>query len=123
MRNSEKPPDVSAVNLVVRHLKLESSHLANIEDAIAEISQLFGLDDVSFDTDSLVLNLAYDASRISIDGIEEILERRAIKVSHDWWTRFKEGYYRFVDQNVKDNATHEPWSCHRVPPGKEKNKK
>ena len=21
-------------------------------------------------------------------------------------------YYRFVDQNVKDNAKQEPWSCH-----------
>jgi len=47
--------------------------------------------------------------------VEEILTKHGIQPRHDWWTHFKEEYYRFVDQNVKDNAQHEPWSCHRTP--------
>ena len=108
---------VSEVNLVVRHLKLENTMPENIKAAIDEIDQLYGLDTVSFDEKAQVINLAYDASRVCIDGIECILEKHKLEVSHDWWTNFKEGYYRFVDQNVKDNAKHEPLSCHKVPPG------
>jgi hypothetical protein len=28
------------------------------------------------------------------------------------WNRIKEDYYRFIDQNVKENAKQKPWSCH-----------
>lgn len=117
MNQNEHKPGVTEVNLVVRHLKLEPIDTAKANAAIDEIDQLYGLDDVSFDEKSLVLNLAYDASHLCIDGIEEVLKKHDIDVSHDWWTHFKEGYYRFVDQNVKDNAAHQPWSCHKSPPG------
>merc|ERR1711991_358420 len=108
---------VSEVNLVVRHLKLEPTEAASIKTAIDEIDHLYGLDSISFDGRSHVLNLAYDASRLCLDGIEDLLTKHKIEISHDWWTHFKEGYYKFVDQNIKDNATHEPWSCHKPPPG------
>ncbi|WP_324733809.1 hypothetical protein [Pseudomonas paeninsulae] len=64
-----------------------------------------------------VLNLAYNAARVSIDCVEEVLSKFEIEVGHGWWTHFKEGHYRFVDQNIKDNAAHQPWSCHQTPPG------
>lgn len=34
------------------------------------------------------------------------------KLVINWWTDFKKGYYKFVDENVKDNVGHQPWSCH-----------
>lgn len=117
MSNNEHRLGVSENNLVTRHLKLESNNEETLQAAIAEINQLYGLDSVSFDEKRRKLHLAYDASRTCIDCVEEILEKHAIEVSHNWWTRFKEGHYRVVDQNVKDNANHEPWSCHRSPPG------
>ena len=52
-----------------------------------------------------------------IDGIEEVIRKHGADVHDDWWTHTKESYYKFVDQNVKDNAAHKPWSCHKVPPG------
>ena len=107
---------VSEVNLVVRHLKLEPVDQSKLQAAIAEVDQLYGLDAISFDEKSHVLNLAYDASRISLDGIEEVLKNHGVEVSHDWWTHFREGYYKFVDENVKENAGHQPWSCHNPPP-------
>lgn len=108
---------VSEVNLVVRHLKLEPVDPARLHAAMAEVDQLYGLDGMSFDEKSHVLNLAYDATRICLDGIEDVLKKHEVEVSHDWWTHFKEGYYKFVDENVKDNASHQPWSCHNPPPG------
>jgi len=116
MSNKEHRLGVEEANLVVRHLKLESVEQGRLQETIAEINQFFGLDDISFDEKSHVLNLAYDASRLCLDGIEEVLHKHGVEVSHDWWTHFKEGYYRFVDENVKDNANHEPLSCHSTPP-------
>jgi hypothetical protein len=117
MTNAEHRLGVSEVNLVVRHLRVEPVDQTNLEAAIAEVDQLYGLDGISFDEKRHVLNLAYDASRICLDGIEDVLKKHGVEVSHDWWTHFKEGYYKFVDQNVKNNASHEPWSCHQIPPG------
>jgi len=109
---------VSEANLVMRHLKLSSLDRASIDVAMSKIDQFFGLDAVSYDERSHILNLAYDASRLCLDGIEDVLAKYGVDISHDWWTHFNEGYYKFVDQNVKDNASHEPWSCHKRPPGR-----
>lgn len=117
MSDKEHRLGVSEVNLVVRHLKLEPVTRERLQETIDEIDQMYGLDDISFDEKSHVLNLAYDGSRICLDGIEEVLAKHGVQVSHDWWTHFKEGYYKFVDENVQENAHHEPWSCHRSPPG------
>ena len=117
MGKKEHRLGVSEINLVVRHLKLEPADQNNLQAVVAEVDQLYGLDAISFDEKSHVLNLAYDASRICLDGIEDVLKKHGVEVSHDWWTHFKEGYYKFVDQNVKNNASHEPWSCHQIPPG------
>ena len=115
MSKKEHRLGVSEINLVVRHLKLEPADQNNLQAVVAEVDQLYGLDAISFDEKSHVLNLAYDASRICLDGIEDVLKKHGVEVSHDWWTHFKEGYYKCIDGNVKDNANHEPWSCHQTP--------
>ena len=104
---------VSEVNLVVRHLKLTDPETEKIEGAVNEIDHLFGLDGVSFDAKSEVLNLAYDGARISLEDIESILTKYQIEVSHDWWTQLKESFYKYVDDNVRDNAQRQIWSCHQ----------
>ena len=122
MSNKEHRLGVSEINLVTRHLKLEPNDEVSIRAAVADIDQLYGLDSVTFDEKKWRLDLAYDASRVCLDCVEDILKKHAVEISHDWWTRFKEEHYRFVDQNVKDNANHEPWSCHQSPPGSGKKK-
>ncbi|MCE8015991.1 cation transporter [Halomonas sp. MCCC 1A17488] len=122
MSNKEHRLGVSEINLVTRHLKLEPNDEVSIRAAVVDIDQLYGLDGVSFDEKKWRLDLAYDASRVCLDCVEDILKKHAVEISHDWWTRFKEEHYRFVDQNVKDNANHEPWSCHQSPPGSGKKK-
>jgi hypothetical protein len=118
MSKQEHRLGVAEVNLVVRHLKLDPLDQAVMSAAIEEVDYIYGLDSISFDEKSHVLNIAYDASRISLDGIEDVLGKHGVSVSHDWWTHFKEGYYRYIDQNIKDNARHEPLSCHKRPRGR-----
>lgn len=112
MKQREHRLGVSESTLVKRHLKIESSGPEGIQEALAEIDQLYGMDSVSFDQERSRLDLAYNAVRLSIDDIAAILERHGIDIAPGWWNHFKEEHYRFVDQNVKDNAQKEPWSCH-----------
>ena len=117
MKHKEHRLGVSETNLVTRHIALVTPvETTRLNAAIAEIDQLYGLDEVTFDEKSAKLDFSYDASRLCIDCVEEILTNHEIQPKHDWWTHFKEGLYRFEDQIVKDNARREPWSCHRTPP-------
>lgn len=115
MNDKQHRAGVTEANLVVRHLKLEEKESLSIENLVSEIDEIMGLDSVSYDADTNTLHVAYDASKVCLDCIEEVLDKHKVSISHDWWTHFKEGYYRFVDDNVKDNAKREPWSCHKPP--------
>ena len=116
MKHKKHRLGVSEARQVVRRLRLEPNSNRNVTAAVREIDGLYGIDEVSVDAATRVIHLAYDASRLSIDGIEQILKRHGLEVSHDWWTHFKEGHYRFVDQNIKDNAAHVPHCCNKTPP-------
>ena len=47
MKNTEHRLGVSEVNLVVRHLKLDTKSVGGIQDALSRIDKLYGLDAVS----------------------------------------------------------------------------
>ncbi|WP_163560316.1 cation transporter [Halomonas sp. NO4] len=103
---------VSEASLVTRMLKVKPDAAGRISAAVTEIDSLFGIDSVSYDPEHRKLTLAYDAKRLCIDDIEEVLTRHGVDISAGRWNRIKEDYYRFVDQNVKENAKQKPWSCH-----------
>ena len=110
-------------NLVVRNLRLAKVTEKNIDALIEEIDQMFGLDEVSFNRKGESIYLAYDAVNLNLDGIVEVIKKHGVDIHDDWWTRTKESYYKFCDQNTKDNFKHEPWSCHKTPPGSVKRKR
>lgn len=120
MSNSEHRLGVPEANLVVRHLKLEEAEA--VGSARIEFDRMYGLDAVAFDEKTQLLNLAYDASRVRLDGVEAILAKHGIAVAPDWWIQFKQGYDRFVGENLADKAKHQPWSCHQAPPDIHKNR-
>jgi hypothetical protein len=117
MKNTQMRQGVSQANRVIRKLKLDKPLEEDISAAVGEINELPGMDEVSVDEKSGVLRLAYDAGRLSIDGIEAVLSQHGVALSDDWWTRMKKNQYRFVDQNVKDNAAYVPSCCNKMPPG------
>ena len=116
MNNIKHRLGVNEANLVSRHLKLESIDDIRLNEALLEMNQLYGIDTVFFDQSTHILNLEYDASRLCLDDIEKILHQYNLVIGQGWWNLFKKGYYQFVDQNIKDNATHEPSCCNKVPP-------
>lgn len=103
---------VKEANLVVRHLKLEGLSETNRAPLLQAIDNTFGIDSVSYDEATQTLHLAYDATHCTLDGIEALIRQHQADIAHEWWTRFKEGYYQFVDENVRDNAKRQPWNCH-----------
>ena len=109
---------VNEGSLMIRHLKLEGAVDDNQQLIVQEIDQLLGVDSVSINASESLLNVAYDATKRQLDEVEEIVRKYECDIADDWWTHIKEGYYKFVDQNVKDNASHEPWSCHKPPSGR-----
>lgn len=113
MSDLDHRPGVREANLVIRHLKLTGLNDSNKAQLTAKIDETFGVDMVSIEAD--ILNVAYDATHCDIDGIEAIIKQHDADISHDWWTNIKHGYYQFVDENVKDNAKHDPLCCNRPP--------
>ena len=105
---------VKEQNLVVRNLKLSNVTEESCDELVKEIDQLFGIDEVSYNIKEGEIHLAYDAANVSLDGIEEVIRKYGADVHNDWWTHTKESYYKFVDQNIKDNSVHKPWSCHQA---------
>ncbi len=107
MKHKEHRLGVTEINLVNRHLALlEPINSEHLSAAIGEIDKLFGMDEVSFDEKHTRLDISYDASRLCIQCVEDILAKNNIQPRQDRWTRFKVDHYCFVDQNIKDNMRH-----------------
>lgn len=116
IKHKEHRLGVSEINLVKRSLALHQPVDSDtLQRTIEEIDKLYGIDEVHFDPAKAKLHFSYDATRLCINCVEEILTRNDLHPRNDWWTRFKKDHYQFVDQNIKDNAQHEPWSCHQSP--------
>ena len=114
MSNLQHRAGVRDVNLVVRHMRLSRVSDDNRDAMMNEIDHLFGIDEAIYNSQQGAVYLAYDATHIDLDGIEEVIRKHGADIHDDWWTHTKEGYYKFVDQNIKDNDVHEPWCCHKI---------
>lgn len=97
------------VSLVVRHLRLADVNDSNRDALLAAIDVAFGVDSTAFDTVSSTLSIAYDALQCDLDGLEAIIHEHGADIAHDWQTQFREGYYRFVDGNIRDLEVQAVW--------------
>ncbi|TPH12073.1 cation transporter [Litorilituus lipolyticus] len=120
MSNFDHRVGVREKNLVIRNLKLHKVTEENSDALVEEIEHLFGIDEVSYNIKEGEIHLAYDAVNLDLEGIEQVIRKHNADIHDDWWTHTKESYYKFVDQNVKDNDAHKPWSCHKTPPDSRK---
>ncbi len=106
---------INEANLVHRHLRLVGLDSGKAELIVSTIDKIAGIDRVSINEDRCVLDVSYDAAYVNISQIEDIIEQYQCNISHDWWTQFKEGWYKFVDSNVKSNAAYHPSCCNKPP--------
>tara|TARA_R110001583_G_scaffold38372_1_gene124037 strand:+ start:11758 stop:12129 length:372 start_codon:yes stop_codon:yes gene_type:complete len=123
VNNLDHRAGVTEVNLVHRKIKLIGLTALNRMEIINEIDAAFGIDFVTIDFKDALLHIAYDATHINLDAIEDIILKHGADVSDGWWAHLKEGYYKFVDENIMENAKHKPLSCHQAPPRSKKTSK
>lgn len=97
MVRDSSEPEADEANLVVHHLQLEPADEQDIKAAAEEIEACCCCDRVCFDGQRHLLNIAYDASRQDLQGIDLLLSKHNLRISHDWWTHSREGYHRLVD--------------------------
>ncbi|MBV1788091.1 cation transporter [Marinobacterium sp. D7] len=114
MTDLDHKPGLKEANLVTRRLKLNGMDGSGAR-LIDELDQLFGIDRVEYDPDAGILVFAYDATHCSVDVVETIVNQHGARFDTGWWSRTKRAYYRFVDQNMKENANYEPHCCNKVP--------
>jgi hypothetical protein len=111
-------PGVHEACLVKRHLKLQHLDHGLARAITEEIALHSGVDTVELDSDSRRLDVTYDASQLQFPELTDILLRHGVEPERGWWARFRASWYRFTDQNIRDNARHEPHCCNKAPPGK-----
>jgi len=115
MNNLQHRPGVNEANLVTRNLRLSNVNVVNRHKLIDEIDQLTGIEGVSYKDEENKIYLAYDASNLCLDDIEDVIRRHGTDIHDGWWTHAKQSFYKFVDQNIKDNAEHTPLCCSKPP--------
>lgn len=115
MSDLDHKPGVKELNLVSHRLKLAGLSEKAATTLVDELGQLFGMDRVTFDARTSCLFFAYDATHCSLDKVEERVRQHGARFDDGWWNRVKCSYYRFVDQNLRDNAAHEPHCCNKAP--------
>lgn len=106
---------VKEANLVVRYLQLEGLTVENKGKLVSSINQIIGIDSVSYDESAAILKVAYDASHCDLDLFERLIQAQGAELAQGILTRVKEGFYKYVDQNVKDNAEHDPYCNNALP--------
>jgi hypothetical protein len=104
-------PGINEIFLLSRSLRFVASESWDTELIVTKIDDMPGINTVSLDNDQLMLHLSYDASQLSIDEIEEVIEKCGIRISRDWWTRIKKNWYQFTDSNSRSNASHRSGCC------------
>ena len=122
MNDIEHRVGVTEVNLVIRKLQLKGLTEFNRAKILSEIDEAFGIDSVTLDLKEGLLLMAYDVTHITLDAIKLIIRKHGADSTDSWRGRLKEGYYKFVDQNMRDNKTHKPISCHQAPARSKKHK-
>lgn len=115
MSNVNHKTGVTGVNQVTRKLKLSGVDEGKTEALVIETRQLPGMDTVEYLPASVTLICVYDAAQCGVDAVEKVLNGYGAQFASSIWNRLKIGYFRFIDQNIKDNAAHQPHCCNKVP--------
>ncbi|PSJ44970.1 hypothetical protein PU634_03725 [Oceanimonas pelagia] len=103
--------------LTTHTLSLTEMSRANMDAMLAEIEAQHWVDTLALDSKTKKLKVAYEASSHNIDDIIDIIEQHGAALKDSWWSRTKLGWQRQTDENIKNNAKHEPHCCNKAPPG------
>jgi len=109
MKRTKGPFDVS------RRIAVASGSPEQLRQAIQRLRAMAPVVDVELDRQNR-LRVAYDASRLGMREIESLLDRLGIMPRHGFWSSLKQEWYRFLDDNARDNARSGGGACCNRPP-------
>lgn len=115
MSNITHQSGVTGANRVTRKLKLSGVSEGQADALVSEIRQLSGMEIVGYSPASATLTFVYDAAQCGVDTVAKVLNSFGAGFASSTWNRVKMGYFRFTDQNIKDNAAHQPHCCNKSP--------
>ncbi len=95
---------VNELYLTKRTLRLSEVPAGERHLIMDEIDRLDGVDAVNWQKNRLEID--YDASKRSIDDIGRVLEQHGAGLPHGMLSRFKLGWYRYTDHNMRETAGH-----------------
>ncbi|NIW09206.1 MAG: hypothetical protein GWN33_00820 [Gammaproteobacteria bacterium] len=101
--------------LAKHKLALSGLNATNVKSISAEIDKLWAVDGVLINEQKQTIKIAYDASHHDIDEMIEIIRKHDAEIDDSWWTRYKLGWQRQTDQNIKDNSMHVASCCNKAP--------
>ena len=111
----------TAVNkgfLTKHKLKLTDLNHVNAQEIEIELDTLVGVDGVWIDLRKSTIKIAYDASHHDIDEMVDVIRKHGADVSKDRWNQWRLSWERQTDQNIQENAKHQPHCCNKLPPGR-----
>jgi hypothetical protein len=100
---------------VERRIPLGAVAVASLQEAVQQLRAMESVSDAQVDKQGR-LRVAYDASRIGMREIEEMLDHLGIALAGGFWSRQKLAWYRFLDENAKANAHAGSGACCNRPP-------
>ena len=112
---SDHRPGVREGFLTTHKLTLTDLTAENAEQIRSKIDAMISIDGVWIDLDKSTIKIAYDASRHNIDEMLKIIQKYGADVSPDCWNQWKLGWDRYIDENIKNNATSRPHCCNKPP--------
>lgn len=101
---------------VKRRIAVASGSPEQLHQAIQRLREKAPVIDVELDRKNR-LRVSYDASRLGMREIESLLGNSGITLDNGYWSSLKQGWYRFLDDNARENArTGSGACCNRPPP-------
>ena len=96
--------DVNPDRLVTRHFRIDAGDAAVVDDALAAVGALHGVQDATWHAEDGTLNVLYDNGVEQLDEVLETLRRQGLVVHEDWHSRLSETLWRFDDSLVRAGA-------------------
>lgn len=100
---------------VNRRIAVASGSPEQLHQAIQRLREMAPVIDVELDRQNR-LHVVYDASRLGMREIESLLGNSGITSGNGLWSNLKQEWYRFLDDNARDNARSGGGACCNRPP-------
>ena len=101
---------------VRRTIPLASATAGDMRNVLHQLGGLEGVKLTSFDEAARQLKISYDAARIGLAEIRDLLHEAGVREPSTLMWRLKAAWYGFLDSNAKTNARSSGGACCNRPP-------